>query len=58
VVGPVLGAATFLVLEITLSGWSTHWQLVFGGFIILVVVTLRGGLIDLVRHFAPRGSAP
>jgi branched-chain amino acid transport system permease protein len=58
VVGPVLGAATFLVLEITLSGWSTHWQLVFGGFIILVVVTLRGGLIELVRHFAPRGSAP
>jgi len=57
VVGPVIGAATFLVLEIVLSGWSTHWQLAFGAFIILVVVTLRGGLIELVGHLVPRRSA-
>jgi branched-chain amino acid transport system permease protein len=46
--GPVIGAAVFLVLEIVLSGWSTHWQLGFGLIIIAVVVALRGGLIDLL----------
>jgi branched-chain amino acid transport system permease protein len=47
--GPVLGAALFLVLEIVLSGWSTHWQLAFGLIIIGVVVSLRGGLTDVLR---------
>jgi branched-chain amino acid transport system permease protein len=54
--GPVLGAAVFLVLEIVLSGWSTHWPLAFGLLIIAVVVSLRGGLVDLL-HLAGRGSA-
>jgi branched-chain amino acid transport system permease protein len=57
VMGPVVGACVFLVLEIVLSGWSVHWQLVFGGFIILVVVTLRGGLMDLVRIATGRGAS-
>lgn len=52
--GPVIGAAAFLVLEIVLSGWSVHWQLVFGLFIIAVVVSLRGGLTDLFRLAARR----
>lgn len=56
--GPVIGAATFLVLEIVLSGWSSHWQLAFGGFIIIVVVALRGGLIELFGHLVPRRSVP
>lgn len=58
ILGPVIGAATFLVLEIALSGWSTHWQLAFGAFIILVVVALRGGLIELFRRLAGRGETP
>lgn len=55
--GPVIGAVAFLVLEFVLSGWSTHWQLAFGGFIIAVVVTLRGGLVDLFRLAWRRGDA-
>jgi len=55
VTGPVIGATAFLVLEFVLSGWSTHWQLAFGGFIIAVVVSLRGGLMDLSR-LATRGG--
>ena len=55
--GPVLGAAVFLVLEIVLSGWSTHWQLAFGLLIILVVVSLRGGLIDLLHLVGRRGAS-
>ena len=58
VTGPVIGAAAFLVLEFVLSGWSTHWQLAFGGFIIAVVVTLRGGLMDLLRMATRGGRAP
>ncbi|MEW6643729.1 MAG: branched-chain amino acid ABC transporter permease [Pseudomonadota bacterium] len=55
--GPVIGAAAFLILEIVLSGWSVHWQLAFGLFIIAVVVTLRGGLVDLLRLVTGQGSA-
>lgn len=55
VAGPVIGAAAFLALEFVLSGWSVHWQLAFGGFIIAVVVTLRGGLMDLSRLASRRG---
>ena len=47
--GPVLGAATFIVLELVLSSWTSHWQLAFGLMIIAIVVSLRGGLADLGR---------
>jgi branched-chain amino acid transport system permease protein len=59
--GPVLGAATFLVLELTLSSWTTYWQLPFGIIIILIVIYLHGGLISLPARLsrqpkaAPRG---
>jgi len=39
--GPVVGAAAFLVLELVLSDYTTHWQLPFGLFVI-AVATLRG----------------
>ncbi len=46
--GPVVGAAVFLVLELLLETWTTHWQLAFGLLIVLTVTVLRGGLADLV----------
>jgi branched-chain amino acid transport system permease protein len=54
--GPVLGAAVFLILEIVLSGWSVHWQLAFGLIIIAIVVSLRGGLSDLLLLVRVRRS--
>ncbi|WP_333823913.1 branched-chain amino acid ABC transporter permease [Pinisolibacter sp.] len=51
--GPVVGAAAFVVLELLLSSWTQHWQLAFGLIIVAVVLTLRGGLSDLV-HLAGR----
>jgi branched-chain amino acid transport system permease protein len=45
--GPVVGAAVFLLLELSLSSWTTYWQLPFGFVIVLIVVFLRGGLADL-----------
>jgi branched-chain amino acid transport system permease protein len=45
--GPVAGAAVFLILELVLSSYSIHWQLVFGLVIIGMTLFLRGGLADL-----------
>lgn len=51
--GPILGAATFIALELILSSWTQHWQLVFGLIILFIVVGLRGGLVDLARLVIP-----
>ncbi len=45
--GPVAGAAVFLVLELTLSSLTIHWQLIFGLLIIAMIMYLHGGLSDL-----------
>ncbi|MGL4286849.1 MAG: branched-chain amino acid ABC transporter permease [Phreatobacter sp.] len=47
VVGPVVGAAVFLVLELVLSSYSSHWHLPFGIVVIGLALFLRGGLADL-----------
>lgn len=46
--GPVAGAAIYLLLEELLSGWTVHWQLIFGPFLIAVVLFGRGGLLGLM----------
>jgi branched-chain amino acid transport system permease protein len=48
VVGPVLGAAVFLLLENLLSGWTVHWQALFGPFLVVVVLYARRGLYGLL----------
>lgn len=42
--GPVLGAASYLLLEEFLAEWSEHWQVVFGPLLLLVVLFARRGL--------------
>ncbi len=46
--GPVLGAFAFLLLEEILSDLTIHWQVIFGPFLILVVLFLRGGIDSLL----------
>ena len=55
--GPALGAAAFVILELVLSSWTSHWQLAFGLLIVLVVATLRGGLADLGRSVSGARNA-
>ena len=43
-VGPVFGAAAFLLLEEILSGWTEHWMIVMGPLLIFVVLFARRGL--------------
>jgi branched-chain amino acid transport system permease protein len=45
--GPVVGAFAMLMLEIAFQGMTKHWQLLMGGFIVLVALFLPRGLIGL-----------
>jgi len=49
VVGPVLGAAVFVVLAQELSDITTYWHLPFGLLLIAVVLFARGGLMGIMR---------
>ena len=42
--GPVLGAATLLMMEETLSGFTEHWMVFLGPFLVFVVLFARKGL--------------
>ena len=42
--GPVAGALVLLLLESILSGWTEHWQIILGPFLVFVVLFARRGL--------------
>lgn len=46
--GPLVGAVVFLLLSEILSTITIHWHLVFGPFLILVVLFARGGVMGLL----------
>lgn len=46
--GPMLGAATFIILEEMLSSLTIYWHLPFGLFLIAVVLFGRGGLVGML----------
>ena len=48
--GPVLGATVFIVLEEILSSLTIHWHLPFGLLLIGVVLFARGGLMGLIGN--------
>ncbi|MEM8731259.1 MAG: branched-chain amino acid ABC transporter permease [Pseudomonadota bacterium] len=48
ILGPVLGAAAFILLEEILSSFTIHWHLPFGLMLIGVVLFVRGGLMGLL----------
>ena len=45
--GPMLGAAVLKLLELAFQGWTKHWQLLLGGFIVLSVLVIPRGLAQL-----------
>lgn len=51
--GPVLGAAAMMLLELGFQSLTKHWQLLMGLIIVLVVLTLPGGLAGLVSAAIP-----
>jgi branched-chain amino acid transport system permease protein len=44
VLGPVVGAALYLLLETQLAGMSQYWQMVFGPLVVAVALFLPRGL--------------
>ncbi len=51
VAGPIVGAAVFLVLEEVLSDITEYWQLIFGPFLVIVVLFARDGILGLVSQW-------
>ena len=57
-VGPVAGAVALLIFEEILAGWTTHWMIVLGPVIVLIVLTAKKGLYGyLVDRDARRSGA-
>ena len=49
--GAVIGAFAFVALSEIYSSVTTHWQLLLGATIILLVIFLPGGLASVTRRF-------
>jgi len=54
-IGPLVGALVFLLLEDVLSAWTVHWQIILGPFLVLVVLFGKRGLLGLLPGGAGRG---
>jgi branched-chain amino acid transport system permease protein len=52
--GAILGAIVFLLIEEWLSGVTEHWKMIFGPFLVLVVLFARGGLIGAWERVVAR----
>ncbi len=48
-VGPVVGATVFLLLERFLPDYTSHWMLAFGPILVLIVLFARRGIYGLFR---------
>src|SRR5207247_7972440 len=46
--GPVFGAAAYLLLENLLARFSEHWQAILGPILILIVLFSTSGLLGLI----------
>ena len=49
--GAVVGAFVFVALQELYSSVTTHWQLLLGATIILLVIFLPGGLASVAGRF-------
>jgi len=54
--GPILGAAALKALELVFQGWTKHWQLLLGLFIVASVLFMPRGLAQVLEW--KRRSAP
>ena len=48
--GPALGAAVYVLLEVTISGSTEYWPLVMGLIILLLVLVMPKGLVGLFQR--------
>ena len=55
-IGPVLGSASFIIIEEVLSRFTIYWHLPFGLMLLAVVLFARGGLSGIIERI--RGARP
>lgn len=48
-IGPVIGAAVFLLMKNLVSSWSEHWMLIVGSVFIACVMFFPGGIWGVIR---------
>ena len=48
IVGPLIGAIVYVLLETALSGWTQHWMMVLGPIIVVMVLVAKRGLHGLM----------
>lgn len=44
-IGPIAGAAVFIILEQILSGWTEHWMIIMGPILTLIALFGRHGML-------------
>lgn len=54
IVGPLIGAAFFLLMKNTVSSHTEHWMLIVGGIFIACVLFFPDGIYGLVRRLLQR----
>lgn len=50
-IGPIWGAAAFLLLQTYLAAWTEHWQLFLGILLLVVVLGTKGGIAGALARF-------
>lgn len=53
-VGPILGAMVFILIQEVLSSYTEHWMIFTGAVFVLMVIFLPGGLVGTVRRLRAR----
>jgi branched-chain amino acid transport system permease protein len=54
-VGPILGAMLFILIQEVLSSYTEHWMIFTGVVFVLIVIFLPGGLVGTARRLGARG---
>jgi branched-chain amino acid transport system permease protein len=53
-VGPILGAMVFILIQEVLSSYTEHWMIFTGAIFVLMVIFLPGGLVGTARRLGMR----
>ena len=53
-IGPILGAMVFILIQEVLSSYTEHWMIFTGAVFVLMVIFLPGGLVGTARRLVTR----